>query len=121
MDRWQFTGHIAGAGTSGGTRLVLGVWDHSPHGPFADLQRAFPSDERRHADFDAGDVGDCVERTWSAIEGNSEIPRARSGLCGSRQCRQRLGLRLQCCEQAVDARDACHSPSVRTWASPERP
>ncbi|GAA1128793.1 hypothetical protein GCM10009670_21520 [Citricoccus alkalitolerans] len=38
----RFTGHIAGAGTTGGTRLVLGHWDTSPHGPFSDvmLQRA---------------------------------------------------------------------------------
>ena len=35
--RLRFTGHIAGAGTSGGTRLVLGCWTRTPHGPFADV------------------------------------------------------------------------------------
>ena len=33
----SFTGHIAGLGTSSGVRLVLGVWDASPFGPFADV------------------------------------------------------------------------------------
>lgn len=35
--RLRFHGHIAGAGTSGGTRLVLGCWWRSPRGPFADV------------------------------------------------------------------------------------
>lgn len=40
--RHQFRGHIAGAGTSSGTRLVLGCWVDSPFGAFADvmIQRA---------------------------------------------------------------------------------
>ncbi len=46
VNRWQFTGHIAGAGTTGGTRLVLGAWDHSPHGPFADVMVAHPDGRR---------------------------------------------------------------------------
>lgn len=46
MDRWQFTGHIAGAGTTGGTRLVLGAWDESPHGPFADVMVEHPDGRR---------------------------------------------------------------------------
>ncbi|MEV7397234.1 hypothetical protein [Aeromicrobium sp. NPDC092404] len=33
----SFTGHIAGLGTSSGVRLVVGVWDESPFGPFADV------------------------------------------------------------------------------------
>ena len=33
----SFTGHIAGFGTSSGVRLVVGVWDESPFGPFADV------------------------------------------------------------------------------------
>lgn len=33
----SFTGHIAGLGTSSGVRLVVGVWDASPFGPFADV------------------------------------------------------------------------------------
>lgn len=35
--RHLFTGHIAGAGTAEGTRLVLGCWIDTPHGPFADV------------------------------------------------------------------------------------
>jgi hypothetical protein len=33
----SFTGHIAGLGTSSGVRIVIGVWDESPFGPFADV------------------------------------------------------------------------------------
>jgi hypothetical protein len=33
----SFTGHIAGLGTSSGTRLVVGAWDQSPFGTFADV------------------------------------------------------------------------------------
>lgn len=35
--RHCFSGHIAGAGTAQGTRLVLGCWSETPHGPFADV------------------------------------------------------------------------------------
>jgi hypothetical protein len=33
----SFTGHIAGLGTSSGVRVVVGVWDQSPWGSFADV------------------------------------------------------------------------------------
>lgn len=33
----RFDGHIAGVGTTSGTRLVVGVWDDSPLGSFADV------------------------------------------------------------------------------------
>jgi hypothetical protein len=33
----SFTGHIAGLGTSSGVRIVAGVWEVSPFGPFADV------------------------------------------------------------------------------------
>ncbi|MEJ7636205.1 hypothetical protein [Aeromicrobium sp.] len=32
-----FTGHIAGLGTDSGVRIVVGAWDESPFGPFADV------------------------------------------------------------------------------------
>lgn len=40
--RVRFHGHIVGAGTEEGTRLVLGSWMRTPHGAFADVmvQRA---------------------------------------------------------------------------------
>ncbi|MEW1981214.1 hypothetical protein AB0333_09840 [Citricoccus sp. NPDC079358] len=44
--RLRFTGHIAGAGTTGGTRLVLGCWSSSPHGPFADVMVQRPDGHR---------------------------------------------------------------------------
>ena len=63
MDRWQFTGHIAGAGTTGGTRLVLGAWDHSPLGPFADVMVAHP-DGRRELLAPDDWVADFVSATY---------------------------------------------------------
>lgn len=44
--RHRFHGHIAGAGTSGDTRLVLGCWSRTPHGPFADIMVAHPDGRR---------------------------------------------------------------------------
>lgn len=35
--RFRFDGHIAGAGTASGTRLVLGHWVRSPRGCFSDV------------------------------------------------------------------------------------
>jgi hypothetical protein len=35
--RWRFAGQIAGVGTSGGTRVVVGHWPDSPFGTFADV------------------------------------------------------------------------------------
>ncbi len=32
----RFDGHITGLGTTSGTRVVVGLWDQSPHGAFAD-------------------------------------------------------------------------------------
>ncbi|MEV4900088.1 hypothetical protein AB0K08_01950 [Citricoccus sp. NPDC055426] len=44
--RLRFTGHIAGAGTAGGMRLVLGCWTASPHGMFADVMIQRPDGHR---------------------------------------------------------------------------
>lgn len=56
--RLRFTGHIAGAGTAEGTRLVLGCWTDTPYGPFADVmaeradgQRVLLAPDSRVADF----------------------------------------------------------------------
>lgn len=42
----SFAGHIAGIGTSSGTRIVVGMWDESPFGTFADVMVEQPSGHR---------------------------------------------------------------------------
>ncbi len=61
MQTRSFTGHIAGIGTRSGTRLVLGLWDVTPMGPFADAMIEAPDGHRtlvapraEIADFVAG-------------------------------------------------------------------
>jgi hypothetical protein len=44
--RQVFTGHIAGAGTGSGLRIVVGVWDESPFGAFGDVMLQTADDER---------------------------------------------------------------------------
>ncbi|WP_255767971.1 hypothetical protein [Pseudarthrobacter sulfonivorans] len=44
--RWIFDGHIAGIGTQSGIRAVVGVWQHSPFGSFADVMIEHPSGDR---------------------------------------------------------------------------
>lgn len=44
--RWVFDGHIAGIGTESGLRAVVGLWQHSPFGPFADAMVQLPSGHR---------------------------------------------------------------------------
>ena len=44
--RLAFTGHIAGFGSVLGVRMVLGVWDQSPFGAFADVMVQTADDER---------------------------------------------------------------------------
>jgi hypothetical protein len=42
----SFAGHIAGLGTTSGTRVVVGMWDTSPFGQFADVMVEQPSGHR---------------------------------------------------------------------------
>ncbi|NRQ49897.1 hypothetical protein [Aeromicrobium stalagmiti] len=42
----SFAGHIAGLGTASGTRIVVGMWDASPYGTFADVMLEQPSGHR---------------------------------------------------------------------------
>ncbi|AWB93207.1 hypothetical protein [Aeromicrobium chenweiae] len=42
----SFEGHIAGLGTTSGTRIVVGAWDTSPYGRFADVMVEQPSGHR---------------------------------------------------------------------------
>ncbi len=44
--RLAFTGHIAGAGTGSGLRIVVGAWADSPFGAFADVMLQTADDER---------------------------------------------------------------------------
>ena len=44
--RWVFDGHIAGIGTESGLRAVVGLWQRSPFGPFADAMVELPSGHR---------------------------------------------------------------------------
>lgn len=60
----RFHGHIAGAGTSGGTRLVLGCWFRTPHGPFADVMVAHPDGRRELLAPDQW-VADFVASTYT--------------------------------------------------------
>ncbi|MFD3801149.1 hypothetical protein ACFWQJ_08700 [Kocuria palustris] len=63
----RFTGHIAGAGTAEGTRLVLGCWTRTPHGPFADVM---VEDRDGHRILLAPDrwVADFVSATYTFDE-----------------------------------------------------
>ncbi|QWC85250.1 hypothetical protein KLP28_00145 [Nocardioidaceae bacterium] len=63
----RFTGRILGAGTSRGVRLVVGRWDDSPWGPFADVMVAEPSGRRILLAPDDR-VADYVSQTYSFDE-----------------------------------------------------
>lgn len=65
--RHRFTGTIAGAGTANGTCLVLGCWDRSPHGPFADVMVAHPDGHRELLAPDAW-AADFVASTYAFDE-----------------------------------------------------
>ncbi len=62
-----FTGHIAGIGTRSGTRLVLGMWDETPMGAFAD---AMIEDAAGHRTLVAPrrEVADFIATTYSFDE-----------------------------------------------------
>ena len=64
--------------------------DAGAHGTPADFQLAGPRDERGVADQDARDVGDGVERSRSAVEGNAEIARTRLRQSAGRSRRSRF-------------------------------
>lgn len=42
----RFDGHIAATGTRAGVRVVVGCWDHSPPGAFADVMVELPTGHR---------------------------------------------------------------------------
>jgi len=65
--RWIFDGHIAGIGTGSGLRAVVGIWDASPFGPFADVMVQEPSGHRLLL-APAQDLADFISGTYSFDE-----------------------------------------------------
>jgi hypothetical protein len=63
----SFEGHIAGLGTASGTRIVVGVWDVSPFGAFADAMVEDPTGHRILI-APRQDVADFVASTYSFDE-----------------------------------------------------
>ena len=64
---WTFTGRILGVGTTSGVRLVLGVWDTSPLGSFADVM-VEQSDGHRVLLAPTQEVADFVTGTYAFDE-----------------------------------------------------
>ena len=75
---WTFTGRILGVGTTSGVRLVVGVWDSSPLGAFADVmvERA---DGHRVLLAPSREVGDFVTGTYTFDETRIEPVEVRVG------------------------------------------
>jgi hypothetical protein len=63
----SFEGHIAGIGTTSGTRIVVGMWDVSPFGTFADTMIEQPSGHRILI-APRQDIADFVASTYSFDE-----------------------------------------------------
>ncbi|MGQ0575031.1 MAG: hypothetical protein ACT4RN_12625 [Pseudonocardia sp.] len=59
----RFDGCIAGLGTAGGLRVVVGHWPHSPFGPFADVMVEHP-DGRRMLLAPTREVAEFVAGTY---------------------------------------------------------
>ena len=67
QERWRFTGQIAGLGTAGGTRVVIGRWPTSPLGSFADVMVERP-DGHRLLLAPTQQVADFVRATYTFDE-----------------------------------------------------
>jgi hypothetical protein len=65
--RWIFDGHIAGIGTESGLRAVVGLWRHSPFGPFADAMLQLPSG-RRILLAPTAEIGDFIGAVYNFDE-----------------------------------------------------
>lgn len=63
----SFAGHIAGLGTTSGTRIVVGMWDTSPFGSFTDVMLEQPSGHRILI-APRRDVADFVAATYAFDE-----------------------------------------------------
>lgn len=62
--RLAFSGHIAGFGTEAGIRMVVGVWQSSPFGAFADVMVQTAAD-RRLLLAPTAEVAEFVSATYS--------------------------------------------------------
>lgn len=65
--RLRFEGHIAGTGSSSGLRVVVGRWDSSPYGAFADVMLETAAGHRVLIAPDA-EVADFVASTYAFDE-----------------------------------------------------
>ena len=80
---------------------------------FALDQRAFAADERDEADFDAGDVGDRIQRSGRAVERHPQIARARLSAAARRQVpRWRRGRRICMSRYYRELKSVQQSPSI---------
>ncbi|MCU1516581.1 MAG: hypothetical protein JWQ75_1302 [Pseudarthrobacter sp.] len=96
--RWIFDGHIAGVGTRSGLRAVVGLWNQSPFGAFADAMVELPSGHRVLL-APTAEIGTFIAGVYSFDETILvEVAAARhSGLltvdAGPLQIRARVGAR----------------------------
>ncbi|WP_457950818.1 hypothetical protein ACTAQI_09850 [Pseudarthrobacter sp. alpha12b] len=74
--RWTFDGHIAGIGTVSGLRAVVGIWQDSPFGLFADVMVQQPSGYRVLL-APSPDVAEFIASTYSFDEVRVVDVRAR--------------------------------------------
>lgn len=63
-ERWIFRGRIAGIGSQSGLRAVVGIWDESPYGAFADAMVELPSG-RRLLVAPTKEIADFIQATYS--------------------------------------------------------
>ncbi|MDQ2755003.1 MAG: hypothetical protein M3Y71_00285 [Actinomycetota bacterium] len=80
--RQHFAGRIAGIGTTSGTRLVVGHWEHTPLGPFADVMLERP-DGHRLLLAPSEEVIEVVEATYVFDEIRLEPVRVTEGSGGT--------------------------------------
>ena len=133
--RWVFDGHIAGIGMESGLRVVAGLWQQSPFGPFADAMVELPSGHRILL-APTAEVGDFIAEVYNFDETRVvDVAASRSGhrlrvysLPGADPCRRRgpdkpgrlcqviprLGGRASAVAEAVSPLAARLSAGVRT-------
>ncbi len=115
--RWIFQGHIAGFGSQCGLRAVVGIWDESPYGAFADVMVELPSG-RRLLLAPQREIANFIETTYTFEEvllvpvhakvgpstGGGEVLSVEAGplrLSASIGGRTRLGLLLALVPRAI--------------------